>query len=183
MHQIIDMLYSFTIAFLILLPLLLIYNAVRRRGLFRNLSIIGVVSYALVIIELVFLPLAYQQESYNWSELAYNFVPFDSIIGAWNHSYYMVGLRNIAGNFVLLLPLALLVRVSGWKKAVATGFIISLSIEAIQLILSKSGLIFMRSFDVDDLILNTAGFFIGYAIRKGIGRMLRRSKLIVKKEM
>ena len=75
------------------------------------------------------------------------------------HSFYSL-LINILGNIVMFMPFGfffpLLWRISG-KKAVAAGFLISLSIELIQLMLP-------RSTDIDDLILNTAGAALGLLI-------------------
>ena len=75
------------------------------------------------------------------------------------HSFYSL-LINILGNIVMFMPFgfffSLLWRISG-KKAVAAGFLISLSIELIQLMLP-------RSTDIDDLILNTAGAALGLLI-------------------
>jgi glycopeptide antibiotics resistance protein len=50
------------------------------------------------------------------------------------------------------------------KQAAAVLFLVTLFIETGQLVLSYLGLIFPRSFDVDDLILNTLGGVIGFKI-------------------
>ncbi|MBY6037704.1 VanZ family protein [Fictibacillus nanhaiensis] len=89
----------------------------------------------------------------------HNVVPLDSIRGSLNHFYYMVPLRNIGGNIILFIPLgfALLFRfhtITGWR-AVGIGFVVSLMVETCQLFMGY------RSFDVDDLILNTTGTGIG----------------------
>ena len=49
-----------------------------------------------------------------------------------------------------------------WWKVVAIGFAVSLSVEAIQLITHRGW------FDVDNLLLNTAGTAIGYALYRKI---------------
>ncbi|MCY1459207.1 VanZ like family protein [compost metagenome] len=88
-----------------------------------------------------------------------------------SHFYYVVGIRNVLGNIVLLLPLALLVKREGSWRILQLGFFISLSIEISQVVLTKSGLVMSRSFDVDDLILNTVGFYVGYLINGGIRKL------------
>lgn len=108
-----------------------------------------------------------------WSRIPYNLIPFDSIVGSLNHFYSMVGIRNVLGNFILLLPLALLLRLGGLKSAVLHGLFISLGIELTQLILTKTSLIHSRSFDIDDLILNSSGFTVGYWIKHLLGKVKR----------
>ncbi|MBO8168877.1 MAG: VanZ family protein [Thermoanaerobacteraceae bacterium] len=101
-----------------------------------------------------------------------NFIPFKSIQGSLNHSWYMVPLRNIGGNLVLLAPFGFLLPLI-WKsantlrKVVATGFLLSLSIELLQLVIPG------RAADVDDLILNTFGLLFGFLAFKLFDQLLR----------
>jgi len=101
-----------------------------------------------------------------------NFIPFKSILGSLNHSWYMVPLRNIGGNLVLLAPFGFLLPLV-WKgvntlgKVVTTGFLLSLTIELLQLIIPG------RAVDVDDLILNTFGLLFGFLAFKLFDLLLR----------
>ncbi|WP_211749860.1 VanZ family protein [Paenibacillus sp. Marseille-Q4541] len=70
---------------------------------------------------------------------------------------------NLLGNFSIFVPFGLLVSIVSRK--VSSGFLVlmisfalSLCLESLQLMLS------MGTFDVDDLLLNTAGGFAGYVI-------------------
>ncbi|MCY8053333.1 VanZ family protein [Bacillus inaquosorum] len=79
--------------------------------------------------------------------------------------YYVI--RSIGGNLILLLPVGLLFpllfkKLNNVKRILLTGFIISLFIELAQLSISVYIRSVYRSFDVDDLILNTLGTVIGY---------------------
>ena len=72
-------------------------------------------------------------------------------------------LLNLIGNCALFIPTGILTpllykNLAGFKKTVLTGFLISLTIEIIQLPFA------VRASDVDDLILNTAGVILGYGI-------------------
>ncbi|MDK2984514.1 MAG: hypothetical protein PWQ96_156 [Clostridia bacterium] len=94
-----------------------------------------------------------------------NFIPFKSILGSFTHSWYMVPLRNIGGNLVLLAPFGFLLPllrkdINTLGKVVARGFLLSLSMELLQLIIPG------RAFDVDDLILNTFGLMVGFSAFK-----------------
>lgn len=91
-----------------------------------------------------------------------NFVPFHTIY------FYLSGrqriefaTQNIAGNLFGFVPLGFLLPIlfsnlRSSKKIVLVTFITSLVFELIQLITN------LGSFDVDDLLLNTIGGFIGY---------------------
>lgn len=79
-----------------------------------------------------------------------------------NISYFII---SFIGNIIIFIPLGILIpllyKISS-KKVILIGFLISLSIEIIQLFLK-------RGTDIDDLILNTLGVFIGTLIYKKIG--------------
>ena len=77
-------------------------------------------------------------------------------------------IKNIFGNLILLLPLGLMLPIL-WKgfrnvtKVILFGFFLSLSIEVMQLLSVYIGNM-GRAFDIDDIILNTIGVYIGYVI-------------------
>ena len=78
---------------------------------------------------------------------------------------------NLIGNCAMFIPTGIIVPIlypncKSFKKTALTGFLISLTIEIIQLPFA------VRCSDVDDLILNTAGCIIGY----GIYALVKRRK-------
>ena len=83
-------------------------------------------------------------------------------------------LINVVGNFAMFIPTGVLIPLL-WKnkaslgKVVTTGFLLSLSIELIQLPFA------VRTSDVDDLILNTIGTLAGYGIFKLINLLRKQS--------
>jgi glycopeptide antibiotics resistance protein len=74
--------------------------------------------------------------------------------------------RQIAGNFIMLLPLGIylpllyrkLRKVSGFFAVLITSFLLSVGIEILQLATNY------RSTDVDDVFLNTVGACAGFLI-------------------
>lgn len=85
-------------------------------------------------------------------------------------------LLNIIGNSTMFIPTGIMTpliykRMDSFKKVTLTGFLISLTIEIIQLPLA------VRATDVDDLLLNTVGCMAGY----GIYWLVRRCKLSARK--
>ena len=80
---------------------------------------------------------------------------------------------NIIGNVSLFIPTGIIlpilyIRLDAFWKVLLAGAGISLCIELVQLALPNSVT------DIDDLILNTAGVIIGYAIYSLIRRMVKK---------
>ena len=81
-------------------------------------------------------------------------------------------LLNVIGNTAMFIPTGIMTpliykHLNSFKQTVLTGFLISLTIEIIQLPFA------VRCSDVDDLILNTLGCVIGYGFFSLV-RALRR---------
>ena len=81
-------------------------------------------------------------------------------------------LLNVIGNGAMFIPTGIMTpliykHLNSFKQTVLTGFLISLTIEIIQLPFA------VRCSDVDDLILNTLGCVIGYGFLSLV-RALRR---------
>lgn len=83
-----------------------------------------------------------------------------------NINYFLI---NFLGNIILFIPFGILIpllwKLSG-KKAVLIGFLFSLFIETCQLFLA-------RGTDVDDLMLNTFGAFLGVIIFKLLQKFIK----------
>jgi glycopeptide antibiotics resistance protein len=82
-------------------------------------------------------------------------------------------LINLIGNTAMFIPLGIVwpgvfKKLNTHRKVIAAGFGVSLTIEILQLPF------FGRSTDIDDLILNSAGFLMGY----GIWLLCRRRKKV-----
>lgn len=77
-------------------------------------------------------------------------------------------LLNVVGNGVLLMPLGFLLpilnpRYESFKKILAAGFIVTCSIEFLQFAGTYLN-VFVRTVDIDDILLNTLGSVLGYFI-------------------
>lgn len=119
-------------------------------------------------------PSLYQMLAGNLPEPRLELIPFADIVTILNDPG-APGLgvaANIAGNAALLAPLGLLLPLF-WgyfgraKRTILFGFGVSLSIELIQLI--AGGVT-----SVDDLLLNTAGAAVGFALAKLLLRVCPR---------
>ena len=99
-------------------------------------------------------------------------VPFAGMRAMLRQGFDLFACINIVGNILLFAPLGVLVprSFSGWDRlgrVALLGFGTSLWIECSQLFLS-------RSTDVDDLLLNTLGAVLGYAVWRVYDALLRR---------
>ena len=89
-----------------------------------------------------------------------NFTPFKTI------GIYNTFDKQVAGNFIMLLPLGIylpllykrLRKISGFFVVLLASFLVSVGIELLQLATNY------RSTDVDDVMLNTAGACVGFII-------------------
>lgn len=100
-----------------------------------------------------------------------NWIPFVNLL---DYDSKRDLLLNLIGNFALFIPTGIVTpliykHINTLKKVTLTGFLISLTIEIIQLPFA------VRASDVDDLILNTAGCLTGYGIY-ALVRSIRRKK-------
>ena len=85
---------------------------------------------------------------------------------------------DVLGNIAVFVPLGAALAVASfprnrrigarwWLQVIATGLLLSLSIELIQLAIPS------RATDVDDVILNTLGTAVGTAVTWGVYRLTR----------
>jgi glycopeptide antibiotics resistance protein len=97
-------------------------------------------------------------------------------------SIFMIKLivRNVGGNILLLMPLGFLVPIL-WRKyrslkgILLLGLLVSVSIECLQLVELVLGISFGRRVDIDDVICNVFGTFIGYVLNMGLSVFLRNN--------
>jgi len=112
-----------------------------------------------------------------------NLVPFKGIIDVIHNN--PSPLFEIIGNAVMLTPLAFTMLYFKWaksnKQAIVYSLLCSIGIEFVQFFQSIFALLFEivrgRSSDIDDVILNTLGAFIGvgcYILWEKIETLLRR---------
>lgn len=118
--------------------------------------------------------------------LTHNFIPFNGIKEAVQSGYFPVALKQIGGNILLFIPLgfSLPILLSKVKKRVAIliSFLVSLTIELIQLIAANLIGYNYRAFDVDDLLMNTLGATIGLLVFKFLFGYLKKNDLLINKK-
>lgn len=131
----------------------------------RRVGVLLFVVYLVALIYILFFAESYGRalEGRNYS---YNLIPFKEIKRFWVNRELlgtMAVMLNLGGNVAAFIPFGAILPVlnrhtRGFFRIGLLSFEFSLVVETIQLI-SKVG-----SFDVDDLLLNTLGGLIGYAV-------------------
>ncbi|KOY84039.1 VanZ family protein [Lysinibacillus macroides] len=107
---------------------------------------------------------------YSSWRLTTNFVPFETILRYINYSHYFnwdIVLINLLGNLLIFTPMGFLLPLLSKKfrkawSVIGLGFLSSLAVETIQFIFT------VGSADIDDLILNTMGAWLGFIAYKSI---------------
>lgn len=135
-------------------------------GTKKKIRAMGMVLFCLYIILLVyflFFAEGYGRVPAQEREYRYNLVPFVEIRRFWIYREQLGTLAvftNIFGNVIGFVPYGFILPIISKKTenllfVTSTGFLGSLLVETVQL-MTRVG-----SFDVDDLILNTLGAFLG----------------------
>ena len=122
------------------------------------------VLYILLLTYLLFLSEGFGHRLTEHRGFRYNLIPFQEIRRFWIYRDIVGGwaaFLNIGGNILGFCPFGFILPVLSRRyrkvfKTVRMGFFLSLFVECMQLVLH------VGSFDVDDIILNTLGTFLGF---------------------
>ncbi|MDR0958397.1 MAG: VanZ family protein [Clostridiales bacterium] len=142
------------------------------RKIFRAILIISIPIYLFILIRVLFLRPSYRTNAtlIEYIKSSSNFIPFKTIIiyirgiilGNINK---LTPIKNIVGNFLLFLPfgfyfVSIINFIGNTKKFLIITAATLILVEIIQ-VFTRCGI-----FDIDDIILNLSGAFIGYSIAK-----------------
>lgn len=144
------MIIIFTVVIVTIRIAYLISNKVKFK-LYRELFMLSFLLYSLILFYVV----TFQDVNYGTN----NFIPFKEILRYEIGSAYFI--HNVLGNILLFIPFGFFVsyilRSKKPSYIIVITFITSLVIEFTQLLIG-------RTFDVDDVLLNIIGGFLGYLV-------------------
>ena len=154
-HSVIDIAWPMVLISIVILVSLRITYLIKNRKhlyLYKEFLMLSFIIYILCLFQVVTF-----QDDVSWS--TNNFIPFREIFR------YKIGsrlfLKNVLGNMLLFLPFGFFtsyyIKIEKPSTIFVLTFIASVSIESVQMTIG-------RVFDVDDIILNMCGGFIGYYI-------------------
>lgn len=130
----------------------------------RILMGILTIYYALYAFSLLILRSGHINIGRDWSQISRNFIPFKTIsIYLFNpyHLSWGIVFNNLIGNILVFMPLGFFVAFFSVKmrkmfRIISVSFIMTVVVEFTQ------GMLDVGSVDIDDVILNTFGGFVGY---------------------
>lgn len=142
---------------------------IKKVSIKRNFLYSLFIIYMVLMIGVTLFPIPWQHiKSFISSPV--NYIPFKSIYETLtSHDSAREIARQLAGNIIMFFPLGILLQfINRHKKSINNLMIaigISFSIEILQGIigLTIAGFLY-RTVDIDDVILNTIGYMLGFAI-------------------
>ncbi len=136
----------------------------KKRKKIRQISRVLFVIYMGVLVYFLLLSDGFSRIE-GYSQYRLNLVPFQEIIRfvRYRERLGFMSVINLLGNVAAFMPFGALIRwvldrKVRWYQAVGYTFLFSLSVELLQLV-ARVGV-----FDVDDLLLNTLGGFLGFLV-------------------
>lgn len=173
---------SYELALLIGAILLLAYIAYalirkqnKKRMIISCLFIIYIVGVAIVTL----FPIVYSDPvEYTDAITWYNFIPFKTVLSAFQNGITTTAVTQIIGNIILSVPFGIFVlilfRIPQWWKKALIALLFPVLIECTQLIIGVAIGNMYRNIDVDDILLNMIGVYLGYGIYSVIPKKIKQ---------
>lgn len=176
------------ILYLIAVPLYLIFVVIgirKRFSLQRHLVVLLLLAYGLGVISVTLFPLPVQKSvlerrrSPDYPNPKHNFVPIVDLVKDARLTNLRTAAKIIGGNVLLFIPLGVLLpvlnrRFNNLSSIFLSGIIGSATVEGLQLLISLILGFNYRTFDVDDIILNTLGAITGYCFLRLLAPVLEK---------
>ncbi|MDQ6422232.1 VanZ family protein [Paenibacillus sp. LHD-117] len=133
-------------------------NAYSSNILFNGFLLLCTVIYTAIMLFLLFYRSRHVYDGY-----AYNLVPFDTIeryVVYRDHFNFDTWFKNLFGNVVLFIPIGAFLPL--FDKRYRSGFrMVTACVTIIACVEIAQMLLHVGSFDIDDILLNTAGAWLG----------------------
>lgn len=148
-------------------------------GLKKTAMICVFIAYLTAVAWIVFFPILYDEpvvygNGYTW----YNLVPFATIAETVSGGFGETAFLQIFGNILLSVPFVFFVMMwmkkpKLWKMFVF-AFAFTVTIEVTQMFIGFAINNMYRNVDIDDIILNATGAFIGFGLYKILSQNLKQ---------
>ena len=139
------------------------------------------ICYLTVVAMITIFPIPLEKIEYFGNKPWYNYIPFNSIKEVLANGLTKTAFLQIVGNILLSVPfgayvIAVMKNKRWWKLLIfALGF--TVLIESTQLVIDLYLNNMYRNVDIDDVILNALGTYIGYGIYKIIPKKIKETCL------
>ncbi len=162
---------------ILLLTIYIIIDCIRNKttNLLRRVTLYSFVVYIIYVFQYTTGGFHYPPQQQFYGTIIIQPHPFQ-FVSEWIHAYqigelnwfFWNSVRLTLYNVIMLLPLGVYLKVlfnmKEIRKAAVVILLVSIFIETYQIIFSYYGLVILRAFDVDDIILNTFGGVTGYYV-------------------
>lgn len=127
--------------------------------------------YLTIVAIITLFPISYEEKVEYFGDITwYNFIPFKTITEMFSNGFNLTAVIQTFGNICLSVPYGIFIMMftknKKWWKSLLFALLFTLSIELSQLFIGLSIDNMYRNVDIDDIILNVIGCYIGYAIYK-----------------
>lgn len=146
----------------------IIFRLIRKNPIKRVIISSVLILYLSSVAAVTLFPIVFDAPEYSSGVEWYNIIPFKTIFQTFQNGITSTALFQVFGNIILTVPFGILVlfliKNVNIKKLIILALSLPSAIEIIQLFI---GLIFnyrYRNPDIDDVILNMCGIFIGYGL-------------------
>ena len=131
------------------------------------------IAYLTAVVAITLFPITYDSYSniqYDGGLTWYNFIPFKTINEMISDGFSANDATQIFGNILLGLPFGVFVlfflRKPKWWVLILLAFSLTIAIEMSQFLMGLVAGNMYRNVDIDDIILNSFGTFLGYGVYK-----------------
>ncbi len=143
-----------------------------RNNVVTAIVLIVFVGYCLVMLNLLFFRARHALDMYH-----YNLIPFatiEQLVIHRDHYSTETWVKNLFGNIILFIPLGIFIPLLNQKFMRVAKFVI-LVVVLIFVVECAQMLTYVGRFDVDDIMLNTMGGWIGLVITRRLCRQVTQS--------
>lgn len=142
------------------------------------ISCIFIVYLTAVAIVTLFPIIIDEKVEYFGNSTWYNIIPFKTITQTLQYGITTTAIAQILGNILMSVPFGVFVmlflRNPKWWKMLLFALLLTVGIELSQMIIGLAINNMYRTVDIDDIILNVIGTYLGYGIYKIIPLKIRQ---------
>lgn len=142
------------------------------------ISCIFIVYLTAVAIVTLFPIIIDEKVQYFGNSTWYNIIPFKTIIQTLQYGITTTAIAQILGNILMSVPFGVFVmlflRNPKWWKMLLFALLLTVGIELLQMIIGLAINNMYRTVDIDDIILNVIGTYLGYGIYKILPLKIRQ---------
>lgn len=134
--------------------------------------------YLTIVAIITLFPIMYEEKVEYFGKITwYNLIPFKTITEMFSNGFNLTAFIQTFGNICMAVPYGIFIMMftknPKWWKYLLFALLLTLTIEFSQLFIGLSIDNMYRNIDIDDVILNVIGCYIGYTIYRLLPNKLK----------